>query len=158
MNTLGKTPGSGIGPNRFSTNSIVEFCRFARINGVSAGVSETIDAVRAAEAVGGGDETVVRFALRAILCSSPEDWSLFEALFTAFWQTPDSKPENRSKNPTHRLVAPQRAGREKMAGVLPDMGDPSDKETERKNKTFSGATAVQRLREVDLRCRTNRPC
>jgi uncharacterized protein len=150
MNTLGKTPDAGNGPNRFSTKSIVEFCRFARINGVSAGVSETIDAVRAAEAVGPGDETGVRFALRAILCSSPEDWSLFETLFTAFWRTPDLKPENRPKNPSHRLVAPQRTGRENMAGAFPDVGDPSEKEAEREKKTFSGASAVQRLREVDF--------
>jgi uncharacterized protein len=150
MNTLGKTPRTGAGLDHFSTKSIVEFCRFTRVNGISAGVSETIAAVRAAEAVGGVDETVLRFALRAILCSSPDDWILFEALFTGFWQRPDPKPQNQSKNPIRRMAAPQRKGPEKLAGVLPDIGDPSDKETERKQKTFSGASTVQRLREVDF--------
>jgi uncharacterized protein with von Willebrand factor type A (vWA) domain len=150
MNTVVDTPAAGVGPARFSAKSIVEFCRFARVNGVSAGVSETIDAVRATEAVGGGDETAVRFALRAILCSSPEDWSQFEALFTAYWRTPDSRPENQSKNPTHRPIASLRTEREKKSVVLADFGDPSDKETERKGKSFSGASTVQRLRKVDF--------
>jgi uncharacterized protein with von Willebrand factor type A (vWA) domain len=150
MNSRADTPEVDMDPARFSTKSIVEFCRFARLNGVIVGVSETIDAIRAAHAVGEGDPEAIRFALRAILCSSPEDWTLFEALFNGFWRTAGSSEENRAKSPAHRLTAPQRAGREKISGLSPEIGNTSEREPENKGKTFSGASAVQRLREVDF--------
>ena len=112
--------------SRAKTESVVQFCRFARDNGISIGVSETIDAVRAAEAVGGADIAIFQFALRAILCSSPEDWTLFDDLFTAFWHTPDGRLETRSKTPNRGLTSPPLAQNAKGRGVLPGFGDPLD--------------------------------
>lgn len=132
------------------TESVVQFCRFARDNGISIGVSETIDAVRAAEAVGGADIAVFQFALRAILCSSPEDWTLFDDLFTAFWHTPDGRLETRSKTPSRGLASPPHAENATGRGVLPGFGDSLDSGSERERKAFSGASTVERLRKIDF--------
>lgn len=132
------------------TESVVQFCRFARDNGISIGVSETIDAVRAAEAVGGADIAVFQFALRAILCSSPEDWTLFDDLFAAFWHTPDGRLETRSKTPNRGLASPPHGENATGRGVLPGFGDSLDSESERERKAFSGASTVERLRKIDF--------
>ena len=48
---------------------IVEFCRFCRESGLSAGVKESVDALDAARAVGVGDREIFegRVARRALL-------------------------------------------------------------------------------------------
>ena len=67
-------------------SSIIEFCRFARENGLSAGVKESLDALRAASAVGIAERENLKFALRAVLCSSKADWELFDDIFETFWK------------------------------------------------------------------------
>ncbi len=65
--------------------TIVEFCRFARANGIAAGVKESLEAVRATNAVGIADRQSLKFALRAVLCSTKADWDIFDEIFDAFW-------------------------------------------------------------------------
>lgn len=72
-----------------TTTEIVRFCRFARANGFSAGVTETLSAVEAALAVDPGSE---KFALRAALCSSKQEWDEFERLFESFAQPASIRP------------------------------------------------------------------
>jgi uncharacterized protein len=136
--------------SRAKTESVVEFCRFARDNGISSGVSETIDAVRAADCVGHADGSALRFALRAILCSSIEEWALFDNLFTAFWQTPDGRLESRSKSLTRGLPSFQRVENDRRNGVLPGDRDGSETGADRDRKAFSGASTVERLRKIDF--------
>ena len=57
--------------------TIVEFCRFARASGIAAGVKESLEAVRAASAIGIADRQNLKFALRAVLCSTKADWEIF---------------------------------------------------------------------------------
>jgi uncharacterized protein len=64
---------------------IVAFCRFVRSNGVGAGSGQTLDALRAAEAIGIADRSFLMMALRSILCSSREEWDSFAELFDQFW-------------------------------------------------------------------------
>jgi uncharacterized protein len=135
---------------RFSSKSIVEFCRFVRANGLSAGTKETIDCLKAARVVADADMGTFRFALRAILCSSEEGWALFEDLFTAFWGELDPRPGTRSKNPTRRRLAPPGLGKEQGPPVLAGFGNGSAPEGEGERKTFSGASAIERLRKVDF--------
>jgi uncharacterized protein len=135
---------------RAKTGSIVEFCRFVRDNGVSSGVSETIDAVRAADSVGHADMVAFRFALRATLCSSMEDWTLFDNLFAAFWHTPDGRLESRSKTLTRGLTSSPRVETDRRRGVLPGKRDGSETGPDLDRKAFSGASTVQRLRKIDF--------
>ncbi len=133
-----------------TAKSIVKFCRFVRANGVSAGTKETLDCLHAACAVADADLQVFRFALRAILCSSGEDWILFDDLFTAFWGEPDPRPATRTKNPARRRLAPPEPGPGKGSQMLPGFGNGSAPDGEGEQKTFSGASAVERLRKVDF--------
>jgi uncharacterized protein len=134
----------------FSAKSIVEFCRFVRLNGISAGTRETIDCLQAAGVVGVNDRNAFRFALRAILCSSEEEWVLFEDLFTAFWGESDPRPGTRSKNPTRRRLASPGLEREKASLTAAGFGNGSVPEGEGEQKTYSGASAVERLKRVDF--------
>src|SRR6476659_4324668 len=82
--------------------AIVEFCRFARANGIAAGVKESLEAVRATNAVGIVDRQNLKFALRAVICSTKADWDIFDEIFDAFWTgseaSTNSLSSKRSKN------------------------------------------------------------
>ena len=134
----------------FSAKSIVEFCRFVRENGVSAGTRETIECLEAAGAVAGADRNTFRFAWRAILCSSQDEWVLFEDLFTAFWGESDPRAANQSRNPNRRRLASP--GREGTAApqTVSGYGNGSAQEGEGEQKIYSGASAVERLKKVDF--------
>src|SRR6516162_2249754 len=64
---------------------IVEFCRFARRNGLGAGPGETIDCLQMLRTTRLADLAAVKFGLRSVLCSSKEEWDLFSKIFDAFW-------------------------------------------------------------------------
>jgi uncharacterized protein len=133
-----------------STESLVEFCRFVRANGVEAGTMETIDCLQAAGVLAGADMDTLRFALRAILCSSPEDWVLFDELFTAFWVKSSRSTERRSGNPARGGIASSAIGNEKALPMIAGFGNGSEPDGVGGQKTFSGASAIERLRKVDF--------
>lgn len=64
-----------------TVSEVVRFCRFARANGFSAGVTETLASVDAVRAV---DAESSKFALRGALCSSKEEWAAFDRLYESF--------------------------------------------------------------------------
>jgi len=79
------------------TASIVDFCRFVRVNGIPAGTKQTVEALEAARTVGIADRAVLKAALRAVICSGKEEWDLFDELFEAFWsQGSDSRSLQRT--------------------------------------------------------------
>jgi hypothetical protein len=82
------------------TRTIVEFCRFARDKGLPAGVRGTLDALEAAVALGVGSEQALKYGLRSVLCSSRDEWDLFEECFKTFWK--GARPEWLSSRTTHR--------------------------------------------------------
>lgn len=136
--------------SRPRTKSIVEFCRFVRANGVSAGTKETIDCLQVAGAIADADRDTFRFALRSILTSSADEWVLFDDLFTAFWAKPDPTSESPSKNPARRRLAPPSFRHESGSRMVTAFGNGSEPEGEGEQKGFSGASAVERLRKVDF--------
>jgi uncharacterized protein len=131
-------------------NSIVQFCRFVRENGVGAGTRQTIECLEAAGAVAGADRNTFRFAWRAILCSSEDEWVFFEELFSAFWGESDPVPGTQSRKPNRRrLTSPGREGNA-AAQTASGYGNGSALEGEGERKTYSGASAVERLKKVDF--------
>jgi uncharacterized protein len=136
--------------SRPRTKSIVEFCRFVRANGVSVGTKETIDCLQVAGAIADADRDTFRFAWRAILTSSADEWVLFDDLFTAFWAKPDPTSESPSKNPAHRRLVPPNLRPESGSRMVTAFGNGSEPEGEGEQKGFSGANAVERLRKVDF--------
>jgi uncharacterized protein len=131
-----------------SASSIIEFCQFARKNGLSNGVQQTLAALEAANAVGIVDLQLLALALRAVLSSSKDEWDLFTRILELFLSTSRSTSGNASKEGNeprfnaHRPVA----GSQALMGL--SASDAS--QAEGGGKSVSGASAQQRLQKVDF--------
>jgi len=129
--------------------TIVEFCRFARENGLPTGVKESLDALRAAEAVGIAEREKLKFALRAVICSSKADWDFFKEIFEAFWNEPQGSSRlaqrtgKRAKSSAESDFAQENAG-------APLVGQNNSALTEGEGKAVVGATAHERLKKTDF--------
>ena len=124
---------------------IVQFCRFARDHGLSGGVKETLASLQAALAVGLEDRTTVKLALQAVLCSSKEDWDIFDGLFEDFWSRKRAPEDSRHKRTAR--VSPSRL----EAAAVELMGSAAkDGAKDGEGKAVAGAAAVERLRHVDV--------
>jgi len=128
--------------------AIVEFCRFARANGLLTGVKESIGALEAAKTVGIADRETLKTALRAVLCSSKADWDDFEELFEAYWKARRSSrppvPRDKRAGSTHELQSQEKAGL-----MLPaDSNAPISED--HAGKAVLGATAHERLKQADF--------
>jgi uncharacterized protein with von Willebrand factor type A (vWA) domain len=127
------------------TQSILEFCRFARTNGLSTGVKETIDSLDAVQTIGIASRETLKFAFRAILCSSKEEWELFDDLFEAFWKKTEFGPHL-----THKQSKPETSAPESKTAMMlrgqPDGARPG----EDGGQAVWGASAHERLRKTDF--------
>jgi uncharacterized protein with von Willebrand factor type A (vWA) domain len=127
--------------------AILEFCRFARVNGLLAGVKESLSALEAVKAVGVADRETLKAALRAVLCSSKADWELFEELFEAFWSSSNRPPARREKrSPSAQERGPQP---EKARLMLPSDSNATASE-DQAGTAVLGATAHERLKQADF--------
>ena len=132
---------------RGMVGAVVEFCRFVRANGVGSGTKETIDCLSALQAVPSINVDTFRFTLRAVLCSSKEEWILFDDLFVAFWAEGENRRGTRSRKSAVSTFSVH--SNEKGALIL-GHGDGSELEGEGERKTAFGASAVERLRKIDF--------
>jgi len=131
-----------------SAASIIEFCRFARDNGLSIGVQQTLDAVEVAKTIGAADREELAFALRAVLTSSKEEWDRFNELFEIFWSASQGTlepPSEESREARFRTHRPQASSRALLAQSANEASS-----ADREGKDVSGASAQQRLQTVDL--------
>jgi uncharacterized protein with von Willebrand factor type A (vWA) domain len=126
---------------------VVEFCRFARENGISVGVKESLDVVRAATAVGIADKERLKFALRAVLCSSKADWDLFDEIFAAFWSRSQARA-NLERGKRNKKAREQESQQENAELAL--MGQSSSATVEGEGKAVMGATVHERLKKADF--------
>ncbi len=67
------------------TAQLVGFVRLLRANGFAPGLREAQDAVRAAEADDLLRPQLLRYGLRALLCSCEHDWRRFDELYDLHW-------------------------------------------------------------------------
>jgi uncharacterized protein with von Willebrand factor type A (vWA) domain len=126
---------------------VVEFCRLVRENGISAGVKESLDAVRAAAAAGIADRERLKFALRAVLCSSKADWDLFDEIFAAFWS---GREAGASWERGKRKKKAREEESQQENAELALMGQSSSATVEGEGKAVMGATAHERLKKADF--------
>lgn len=127
--------------------TIVEFCRFARASGIAAGVKESLEAVRAAGAVGIENRQNLKFALRAVLCSTKADWDIFDELFEAFWNASASQVSwERAKS--SKNVREQESQQENAE--LASMVHSSAATEIEEGKAVMGATVHERLKKADF--------
>jgi len=127
--------------------TIVEFCRFARANGIATGVKESLEAVRAASAVGIENRQNLKFALRAVICSTKADWDIFDEIFEAFWggleASTNSPSSRRNKN-----VREQESQQENAE--LASMAHSAAMAELEEGKAVMGATVHERLKKADF--------
>jgi len=64
---------------------ILRFARHARENGFPLGIEEALDALHFADQSGILDRDALRWGLRTLFCSSPEDWERFDDLYDSYW-------------------------------------------------------------------------
>jgi len=117
---------------------VVEFCRFARAHGLSAGVAGTLDALQAAAVA---PPETLRFALRGVLSSSKEEWERFDALFEAFWGGRRAGLEPVPKNDRERTEG---------GTVWALSGAVEGPVGDREGKAVAGASLHERLRKTDF--------
>jgi uncharacterized protein len=131
------------------TASIVAFCRFARANGLSAGMQQTLNAVEVAKALGDADRQVLAFGLRAVLCSSKEQWELFDQLLEAFWRSDREELRLAMRDgprPTGTTTRKQRNGARTIVGRSSNAASSQEGE----GKMVLGASPQHRLKKVDF--------
>src|SRR5437660_1217646 len=130
--------------------AIIEFCRFARASGISAGMGESVDALAMAHAVGVRDRQVLRIALRAVLCSSKEHWDLFDDIFEDFWSNPERKSRISTRS-RERGTAPREDHQQSARSVATLLGQAgADRTEEDGGRAVLGATAYDRLKRADF--------
>ncbi|HZU32247.1 MAG TPA: VWA domain-containing protein [Candidatus Angelobacter sp.] len=127
--------------------AIVEFCRFARANGLIVGVKERLDALRSAEAIGITDPERFKFALRAVMCSSKADWELFEDIFEDYWSV---QPRNSRFKPQQTTKSFLEISSQLQGSNLPLTGQSDTAPVEGEGKSVLGATAHDRLKKTDF--------
>jgi uncharacterized protein with von Willebrand factor type A (vWA) domain len=127
--------------------AIVEFCHFARDNGLSSGTKETIDCLQALSRVEITGPETLKLALRAVLCASKEEWDLFDGLFDRFWRGLDPSPEIHGEGLGKSSVN----GHANGEGLWMADGEGASKADEiGQGKSFLSASAVERLRKIDF--------
>ncbi|HEY6352192.1 MAG TPA: VWA domain-containing protein [Candidatus Angelobacter sp.] len=132
------------------SEAIVEFCRFVRENGLSGGVKETLAALEAVDAVGLRDRGIFKFALRAALCSSKEEWGLFDDLFEQFWSSLEQGSEaDRRFHRRPALRIKEQVPPDAALAIL--FGEATGNQAESEGgRTVVGASAQERLRKTDF--------
>ncbi|MGA2643289.1 MAG: VWA domain-containing protein [Candidatus Sulfotelmatobacter sp.] len=132
-----------------TARTIVEFCRFAREKGLSAGVQGTLGALEAAAALGVSQVQDLKFGLRSILCSSKDDWDLFEESFQSFWR--GAKPERFSNDKRRAREEVSSVVGQRQASSLMSTGSADDVSSEDEGaQAVTGASARERLSKVDV--------
>lgn len=134
-------------PENFAAH-VVEFCRFARDQGLSAATKESIDALQAVQTLGISDRETLKTALRAVLCSSKEDWDVFDEIFEGFWRV-----RGQARQPREPLSG--RKKRKTAASQRPDsltllLGSAGSAAETEEGRAVLGAAAVERLKKVDF--------
>jgi len=130
--------------------AIVAFCRFARHHGISCGVKETLESLQAARAVGLGDREGLKLALRAVLCSSKQDWDRFDELFEAFWSEGKSPAPPRTSDRGAKGSQPPGLSESSTVELIGSQKPLSDHEGMDNARAVTGATALERLRRMDF--------
>jgi uncharacterized protein with von Willebrand factor type A (vWA) domain len=135
--------------NRLASN-IVEFCRFARAKGFNAGVAETMDALSSVAAVGVVERSVLKSAMRAVLCSSLEEWDRFVDVFEEFW----SRDRRRLFDEPGAAAAAQRDTRldesRNVEHVTIAFEEAVESTPAQEGNSVSGASALELMRKTDF--------
>lgn len=124
---------------------ITSFCRFVRAEGFSGGIRETVDALEVAKAIGIEDRELLKMGLRAVLCSSKEEWDRFDELFWLFWRKVD-----RSAKPQPAVHREQTQEQPKGSAVSLIGTGSVEQEKEEVGRLVLGSSKTDRLKKADF--------
>lgn len=128
---------------------IVEFCRYARAHGLSTGVTESIAAVEAVRTLPDTKPETFQSCLRSVLCSSKEEWELFDSLFSEFLSGSASQPPTTPEDNHKRQ--PQGHWRQTRPGFWMMDGSPGHTcQAKDETNAISGAGWEERLTTMDF--------
>jgi hypothetical protein len=130
--------------------TVIEFCRFARANGLTSTTQESLDCLRVLRTLRQIDLDIFKFSLRAALCSSKEDWELFDSLFDTFWGTRMRKTESQARRPCSKLFANGQHGNENPLQTLIQRGAVFQSDSVQTEKAVSGASSIERIQRLDF--------
>ncbi|MBB4265493.1 VWA domain-containing protein [Roseospira visakhapatnamensis] len=85
---MARHPEAGPPGGKLADN-VMQFARALRAAGMRVGPGDTLDALRAVEAVGVANRADLRAALSAVLLRRHQDLALFDEAFHIFWKDPD---------------------------------------------------------------------
>ena len=127
------------------TESIVAFAQFVRSHGLTVGIHETQDALSAANESLLTSRLHLKYALKAIFCTSPEEGRIYDRLFALYWDTnPIDLRDEKNKTTIQGTI------RKKTNNTLVLMGSGTTPDAVEEAKTVSGANEVERLRSTDF--------
>src|SRR5262249_5181942 len=131
---------------------VVGFCRFARASGFNAGVEETMDALEGIRVAGNVVPSTFKAVLRAVLCSSKDEWDRFEGVFEEFWGS-----SGRERSVESRVRSAARATDTEGADQPRNVqhlrlytGAATDCTTPQEGKSVSGASPLERISKADF--------
>jgi uncharacterized protein with von Willebrand factor type A (vWA) domain len=131
--------------------TIVEFCQFARRKGLSAGVQESLGALEAARALGIVNSEDLKFGLRSTLCSSKDDWDLFEECFQMFCDSLASESLSKSGERSPKQRTSNANGRKASSLMSAGAGgDASSEAEEEGSQAATGASTRERVGKADF--------
>jgi uncharacterized protein with von Willebrand factor type A (vWA) domain len=127
--------------------TIVEFCRYAREQGLSNSVQETLAALETTVALGFNNPEELKFGLRSTLCSSKDDWDLFEECFQTFWGGAPALPTRRTHS--RKELSSRVKGRNPSSLMATGSGDDVSSE-QNGSQAVIGASTRDRLTKADF--------
>jgi uncharacterized protein len=112
-------------------------------------VQETLGALDAAAILGLNNGEELKFGLRSILCSSKDDWDLFEECFHAFWRGSAVEPlTKRGTRPQKELSS--RPGERNLTSLMSTGSGDEVSSEEDGGQSVTGASARERLAKADF--------
>ena len=130
---------------------IVSFCRFARRKGLNCGTKETLDSLRALQTVPRLDLDTLHCLLRAVLCSSKEEWDFFDVLFAEYCQNHEPVREKQAKNTekARRQPVGESTRRDGLRSLVSG-NHHRELETVDKADFVTGASTIEQLKRIDF--------
>jgi uncharacterized protein with von Willebrand factor type A (vWA) domain len=129
-----------------AASRLAGFCGFLHANGFAVGGGDAAQVLNTAQRVGVLDAQVLRWSLRALLCSRCDEWRRFDVLFDAWFL-----PPNRWAAPQVREVA---AGRAALARAAAGTGEARDQAATPGQR--DAASADELLARTDFRALADR--
>lgn len=126
-------------------SAVLGFCEFCRGHELTIGLNHTEEALLAAKSGFINHPESLKYALRTLFCTNPEEYETFNRLFEAYWRKKSHEyaPRTRIKNQTNMVK------QSKGSVVLMGSGESEGKNKEEAKKV-TGANKQESLRKTDF--------